>query len=300
VLTTADFFDLIVEHTPCWCPVTGPAATQPDDCPRHVALRKHREAALRDNPARIPQNLFPLNEISAYLHGWDEETPRVVIAVLLWRVTAEFAHDHAPLMVANGASISETAEEYVRGHWEDAETNQAARTGQLISRFLDELGLLEDYIRVKQGRQQLAFAHAEAPVPTGTRRSFAIPGEAWYGATIRQEWDPRVRAEIKIALDVLDEDGQPDGTGLGEWQLIWIEPYEGKADLDLKVPADSWKALIRTRFLELMAELGTNHPGASVPTTEEVVKHLLAAGWVDATVRGPRPATPHAQPQVGT
>lgn len=279
MLTLTDFFDLIGEHTPCWCPISNPAARHADDCPTHVVLRKHREAALRDEASAIPQSLFPLDHLAAYLSGWDEETPRVTIAVVLWRVTAQFANDAAALKITPGASISETAEQYVRDHWAEAETNQSARPGLLISRFLDDVGLLEDYTRVKQQRQHLAFASMTLALAP-TRRSFTIRGVG--GRTKR---DPGTRTELHLSLEALDQDGKPSGPALGEWRLVWSGPHDEEADLALTVAATSWKTLVQTRFHEILAELATTDSEQPAPTAQQVAQRLLSAGWVDATAK---------------
>lgn len=292
MLTITDLFDLIAEHTSCECSSAETTSDRlSDNCARHLAMRGHREATQQNEPASITQNLFPLERISEYLSGWDDDTPRVVIAILLWRVTADFAHDDAPLTITPGTSISETAEQYVRDHWEEAEANESAQLGPLISRFLDDVALLEDYTRVKQTRQHMAFA-PDPDLILCTRRSFTILGDTWYGPTVRPEWDPCVRVELNAGLDALGQDGEPHGAVQGEWRLIWSEPDAGRTELELIVPADSWKTLIQTRFHELLAELGTNAPAESVPTTEQVVKRLLAAGWVDTTARRPDTSNP--------
>jgi len=274
MLTIADFVDLIAEHTTCRCPAgTSTPHSQAESCPKHRAIRAHLEAVRDDWP--IPQGLFRLEQLGAYLSGWDGDTPRVVIAVLLWRVTAEFAGDNSSLRVPPGRSISDTAEQYVRDHWTDAESGHHSRSPESIGEFLSTVTLLDQYERVKQDRRDVLR----------TRRSFSIPGEAWYGDTVRQGWERGVQAELNAGLDVLGVDGEPDGTCLGEWQLTWTEPHRKPADVELRVPADAWKAFVRTQFPALLAELGMDDPGSPVPTIEQVAQKLLAAGWVDATVR---------------
>jgi hypothetical protein len=53
----------------------------------------------------------------------------------------------------------------------------------------------------------------------------------------------------------------------------------------LNVPADAWKAIVQTEFPALLAELGVDDPDAPLPSVEQVARTLLAAGWVDSTVR---------------
>lgn len=277
MLTISDFVDLIAEHTTCRCPADASTnGNQAESCPKHRAIRAHREAA-QDDDWPIPQDLFPLEQFAAQLSEWDGDTPRVVIAVLLWRVTAEFAGDSASLSVPTGRSISDTAEQYVRDHWKDAESNHASRLPESLGEFLSTVALLGDYERVKQdGRDVLR-----------TRRSFSIPGEARYGDTVRRGWARGVRAELNAGLDVLGDDGEPDGTCLGEWQLSWTEPYGEQMDVELRVPADAWKAFANTQFPALLAELGMDNPDEPVPTIDQVVQKLLSAGWIDMTVRSP-------------
>lgn len=279
MLTITDFVDLIAEHTTCRCPAEASTNdNQAESCPKHRAIRAHREAA-QDDDWPIPQDLFPLEQLPAQLSEWDGDTPRVVIAVLLWRVTAEFAGDGASLSVPTGRSISDTAEEYVRDHWRDAESGHPSRSPESIGEFLGTVALLDHYERVKQDRRDALR----------TRRSFSIPGEAWYGEAVRRGWERGVCAELNAGLDVIGEDGEPDGTALGEWQLLWTEGKQ--LDVELTVPADAWKAFAQTQFPALLAELGMDNPDEPVPTVEQVTQKLLAAGWIDTTARPPAPKT---------
>lgn len=283
MLSVADFLDLVAEHTACRCPaVTHASAPDNSDCPRNLSIRAHREAARHDGPWPIPPASFAIDQVAAYLADWDEGTPRVVIAVLLWRVTAEFAGDTSPLVVPSGHSITDTAEQYVRAHWQDAELSNATRQCT-IREFLDDLGLLDDYKRVKQDQQEVT-SDFHPHDGLRTRRSFCIPAEAWYGATVRQEWAPQIRGQLCAGVDVLDEDGEPDGTGLGEWTLTWTQRYDG-LDLELQISVDAWKVFVSTEFPALLALLGVDDPAEPVPSLEQVSRALLAAGWIDSTVR---------------
>ncbi|MEU4607613.1 hypothetical protein AB0F43_31900 [Kribbella sp. NPDC023972] len=281
MLTIPDFLDLVAEHTACRCPaVTHASAPDNSDCPRNVAIRAHREASRFDGAWPIPQSIFAIDQIPAYLSEWDD-APRVVIAVLLWRATAEFVSDNSPLTVPPGQSISEAAEAYVRAHWREAERDDDA-TPRSIGRFLRDVALLGHYERLKQDQQTAAGPDLQAGLKT--RRSFSIPGEAWYGATVRQQWGPLVHGQLTAGVDVLDEDGEPDGTGLGEWTLTWLKKHP-QLDLELQVPVDAWKVFVQTEFPALLAELGVDDPAEPVPSIEKVSRTLLAAGWVDSTAR---------------
>jgi hypothetical protein len=163
-LALRDFFDLLHEHVPCTCPHTYKRnGVESDVCPRHRAQKGYGMALANGDTVPIPQALFPMETIGEFLTGWDSDIPRVVIAVVLWRVTAEYADDREPLRIPTGQTITDTAEQYVRDHWEQAEANECgfaeyvggrART---ISQFVYGFCLLDDYQRVKLSKQHMAF-----------------------------------------------------------------------------------------------------------------------------------------------
>lgn len=160
-LTVTDVFDLFAEHADCASPnacLDGWYA--PLGCPQHAALEGKRWAY---RMPMLPQKYLPFAGIQNHLRGWDGETPRVVIAVLLWRITAEFAHDDEALHPAPGQTITDAAEQYVRDHWVEAESNGVVIDGfsTPISRYLDSLSLYDDYRRVRASDQHKAFANPE-------------------------------------------------------------------------------------------------------------------------------------------
>ncbi|MFD7161360.1 hypothetical protein ACFV9C_42710 [Kribbella sp. NPDC059898] len=297
MLTVSDFLDLIAGHTICDCLSGIPTSDCSDRCPRQSVVRGHGSAQPASNPAQqpelalIPQTLFPLDRIPDYLSGWDVDTPRVVISILLWRITAEYVQDSEPLTIQPAHSIAETAEQYIRDHWQDAEAEQPARPGPLISRYLDDIGLLEDYIRVKQNRQHMAFVPGPGLNLAWTLRRFTtVPGalSSSTPAITQRAADSekrvrQVRSHLTAGLDVLDEDGRPDGTSVGEWHLTWVENDEGHANIELTAPLHSWHALHQTRFVDLVAELAGSDSTTQVPAEAQVVKALIAAGWVRST-----------------
>jgi hypothetical protein len=87
------------------------------------------------------------------------------IAVLIWRIVAEFIHDTQPLVAEPGRALWEVAERYIFDNAEAAEqqTIQYGRCrprGEVITEVLTELSLADDYWRIKRGEQHMAFEDA--------------------------------------------------------------------------------------------------------------------------------------------
>jgi hypothetical protein len=162
-LTVADVFDLLAEHAECVNP-TGCKVFGYDvlHCPQHAAIEGKRWTY---RMPMVPQKYLPLASLHGHLTGWGSgETPRVVIAVLLWRITAEYMLDREPLHPAPGQTITQAAEQYVRDHWGEAEGHGIAVDtidNQPISRYLDSLSLYDDDRRVRNSDQHKAFANPE-------------------------------------------------------------------------------------------------------------------------------------------
>lgn len=155
-LTVADVFDLLAEHAECWCP------PETDRCPKHQALRIVASAQTSTEIAVYP-GMLPMDRLSGYSLWADGETPRVMIALLLWRIVAEFCHDAEPLRPGPGQTITIAAEQYVRSYSSAAEQEDAEYEGEteVIVYVLHRLGLDADYQRVKRDTQHMAFANPE-------------------------------------------------------------------------------------------------------------------------------------------
>ena len=104
--------------------------------------------------------LHALGEMRPYV------TERVEIAVLVWRVCAEFLGDVEPIIEKPGQSMTETAEEYVRERAAEIESRTLSWispfTGRrdyqaVVMQVLDEFALADDYLRIKANAQHMAF-----------------------------------------------------------------------------------------------------------------------------------------------
>lgn len=103
---------------------------------------------------------------------------RAEIAVLVWSIVATFRNDPAELYVSDMSDdeVAEWCEAYVREHAEEAEQVTIAYgrhkpSGEVIMEVLAELGLSDDYMRIKRNEQHMAFETSDGPAftwrPTG-------------------------------------------------------------------------------------------------------------------------------------
>lgn len=162
-LTAADVFDLLAEHAECWCSDGEQAnGVVSEECPKHLAIKALTDHS-GDATTTIPQSLFPLAHLSGYSRVWDGETPRVVIALLVWRIVAEFTRDPAPLQVPPDQTITATAERYVMDHADAAEQEDIEYDGEteVITYVMNRTSLLDDYLRIKHNVQHMAFETTE-------------------------------------------------------------------------------------------------------------------------------------------
>jgi hypothetical protein len=147
-LSSRDVVSLLAEHAECHCLDVHPA-----ECPKHSL-----EALVADfdTDVLIFPGMLPMEALSGYLRDGDE-TPRVIIALVLWRIVSEFVstEHEEPLEPLDGQTISDAAEDYVRRNAEEAESctmicpgGPSGLTAKGIRDILTELSLLDAYARL--------------------------------------------------------------------------------------------------------------------------------------------------------
>jgi hypothetical protein len=108
-------------------------------------------------PVVIRPDQVPVQSWTDHAHS---ATTRGEIAVLIWRVVAEFIGDTTPLDISGLAPWS-AAEDYIRAHAEEAESETIMYhhgLPEVISGVLIPLGVYDDYWRIKRDEQHMAFA----------------------------------------------------------------------------------------------------------------------------------------------
>jgi len=89
-----------------------------------------------------------------------EAESRSEVAILVWRIVAEFIGDTTTPLEAVGVALWVPAEQYVRAHAGEAEQRTIPwerRDDEVIVRVLMDLGLESDYWRIKCSEQHKAF-----------------------------------------------------------------------------------------------------------------------------------------------
>lgn len=126
---------------------------------RHLDLLPVVEAAMRREPVGIEADDIAMRDMAPVLESVRATHPRTYVALLVWRIAAEYAHDHEPLTVRDSMTLAESAEARVTEIAEEA--LGATVDGHVVSAPLHAHGVLDDFHRMVRGDQGDAFSADE-------------------------------------------------------------------------------------------------------------------------------------------